>query len=278
MARDTGSLETEQHAQKEEYPRALENGPNEKYQITAFIERLPNEGHATNDKRRAEEEGYWRRQVFWQCVTACATICAFGAAIWYACIAKRQWETMQQQLEVAQRPWISVAVSLAGPFTFTADGGATLKVQFDLKNIGNSPARDVWIESEVFLLDEERHDTVEEQSKLCEPMRRVSNSFGEFLFPGEGFHAPTLDVTIRQANVAKALKRSTSGGGITPTIIGCADYRFAFTEDHHQTSFIYYLLQNDPHRRHPSVIDPQSGSIPVEYLLLERAIFCCYAD
>jgi hypothetical protein len=54
-----------------------------------------------------------------------------------------------QQLEVADRPWVSIDMNLVGPLTFD-ENGANVKTLMTMKNSGHSPATGLWSKANFF--------------------------------------------------------------------------------------------------------------------------------
>jgi hypothetical protein len=76
----------------------------------------------------------------------------------------------EKTLSVTQRPWIRVDIDIGGPLVYDING-ANFTFNFILENIGNSPARDVWPEFKIVLLNSgdiiTPFDVREIQTELC---------------------------------------------------------------------------------------------------------------
>jgi hypothetical protein len=88
-------------------------------------------------------------------VTALATIfiAGFTCTLWRATDAlntstTRLWKTANRQLEIEQRPWLSVVATFSNGLTWK-DGIPRLTVDLTVKNHGKSPAIDFWIEQQM---------------------------------------------------------------------------------------------------------------------------------
>ena len=95
MAQSDQSLETDQQPPEENQPTSLKDRPDEQYQATAIIKRVPDQVHTASSEHHVKEEVYWGGQVYWQRITALATIAAFAVAAIYAYFAHQQVARMQ---------------------------------------------------------------------------------------------------------------------------------------------------------------------------------------
>jgi hypothetical protein len=87
---------------------------------------------AAADQHRAKEESYWNRQVFWQWITALATIAAFAAAAVYAYLAHEQVQLTSDSLRLTQRAYVNVSPPIGDAL------GGTIVLPID--NTGRLPA------------------------------------------------------------------------------------------------------------------------------------------
>src|SRR5437868_14204642 len=72
----------------------------------------------------------------------------------------------------AQRPWLSVELSIEGPFEYEADGDGVIMIGVELKNVGHTPA----LNARIFM---------EMGPFSCQQQRtRQTRMFGETVFPG----------------------------------------------------------------------------------------------
>jgi hypothetical protein len=135
---DSSAVKAERAATKQ-YSRARKTtGLGDDPRLLAYIE-------TATDQRRAKEESYWNRQVLWQCVTACATIAAFGAAAYYACYAKKQAKATVVAAKAAKES--ADAEVSANRAWIVPSGNKTWMVnnnfmgfEFDWINAGKTPA------------------------------------------------------------------------------------------------------------------------------------------
>ena len=148
-------------------------------------------------------------------------------------------KTAVLQVEVADRPWVSIEVNIIGPFTFDANG-ANLPTLVTLKNSGHSPAAGLWIDGE--LITKEPFDPVHERERFCNQVQaqeltnpRLTNT----LFLGTDYRRQWTFTSGRD-NLDRLVK--TRGGLIVPVLIICAVYHAAFVQTPHQSARIFWLL------------------------------------
>lgn len=180
------------------------------------------------------------------------TIEATRAAIQQARIA-------QQQLTLSERPWISVDVRAVKPLVFSTSGAET-DIQFMLRNLGHSPAKYVDFHFAALSIFGNIEEARSEQQRICDHMRELSNSAdirdtilpGEKLMQGRAFR-------ITKSEVDEKTYRFPMRSTILLAVVGCVDYQFTFAEGHHQTGFVFLVLQSNG-----SGIDPTVDTLPME--------------
>jgi hypothetical protein len=106
---------------------------------------------------------------------------------WQASLTAQSIDLARRQLELSQRPWLAMEVSLASPLTFT-DKYGSMFAKVSLKNIGNSVAVNV---HPFCKLGAERYAngdalTIAFEDKACGNLGEQSENdpnFGGMLFP-----------------------------------------------------------------------------------------------
>jgi hypothetical protein len=117
--------------------------------------------------------------------TRAATLAA-KAAQDQATTAKIEALIAQKQMELSERPWVSVEVAAATPLSIDKNG-LHLMVLFTLKNLGHSPASYIRLERETLLVGD-TGAAYSKQQEICAPLRKqihVSSQGGRTLLPGE---------------------------------------------------------------------------------------------
>jgi hypothetical protein len=180
--------------------------------------------------------------------------------------AKSTAEATARQLELSQRPWISIDTSIESPLTFTSAGGAQVSVKFVIRNVGSTPAKGLSVEPKLSIASQGEHDPVMERSKVCEENRmRESGSDGTLFPKGE----LTKSVTFL-ADAWDIVKETSRTGSFSPVVIVCASYRSTFDDSaRYTTGVIYFLRRIDP--GHPGAYLRMKDRVEVrrELLMLE---------
>jgi hypothetical protein len=162
--------------------------------------------------------------------------------------AKSTAEATARQLELAQRPWISIDTFIESPLTFTPEGSAKVSVNFVIRNVGNTPAKALSVEPKISIASQGEQDPVVQRSKVCEENRNQGAGADGTLFPKVEF---TKSVTFL-GDAKDIVKESQRTGSFSPVVIVCASYQSTFDDSaRYTTGVIYYLRRIDP--SHPGV-------------------------
>jgi hypothetical protein len=169
-------------------------------------------------------------------------------------------EVANRQLELTDRPWVSVSMALTVP-TQLVNGAAALFPVWTLRNVGRSVATDVYNEWTPYLesfSDDVFTEPLKRQKETCaradQPDRR---RLGQFLFPSE-IRTGTSSFTIDPSMFRQA--QTTSPKAIVTAIVltGCVAYRYGTSTTSHHTGFIYVL--------HRKAQPGQTGPITEDWL------------
>jgi hypothetical protein len=191
--------------------------------------------------------------------------------------ANQSAEVAERALIAANRPWVKVDIHVGGPIFYNVNG-ANFRLNYVLKNVGKSPATNVWINAQIFAPAIGLDDHLDLRAKQLEIIfglkTRLPSPFGFALFPGD-----VISQGIIVSIPADELKRITQNAEfIAPTIIGAIDYRSSFSQSSHQTGFIVEVRRSDKPRpistekkRHPPAIFPDEGDIPAAEIRLFRS-------
>jgi hypothetical protein len=161
--------------------------------------------------------------------------------------AARAANAAQKQLEMSERPWITVALSVNGPLQFDSRGWATVHVQSVMKNVGHSVATHITLYPSIDMGTEHLLKIIGKQSYNCEFMRNNIDNSGVnviTLFPEES-HIDNFAFQLTKEDIDKAA-RGPDNNLTRIAIYGCADYGMAFTSENHQTGFYYELERINP--------------------------------
>jgi hypothetical protein len=157
--------------------------------------------------------------------------------------AKSTAEATARQLELSQRPWISIDTSVESPLTFTSEGAAQVSVKFVIRNVGGTPAKGLSVQPKIVIASQGEQDPVMQRSKICEENRMREAGADGTLFPKVEL---TKSVTFL-ADPWDIVKESNRTGSFSPVVIVCASYRSTFDDSaRYTTGVIYYLRRIDP--------------------------------
>jgi hypothetical protein len=213
---------------------------------------------------------------FWQNFSA---LLIAVLAVWAGFIGLRTLNAIREQAKIARdtltetsRPWVYPEIAIASALTYDVNG-AKIAFQVVLKNTGHSVAKDVWPDLKLLLripkIKGGPTDEVAEQRKLSEEARKRNpeqRKLGFVIFPGA---IAVINMTLVLSHTEIENAKIGDQGFISPCLIGCVDYRFTFgpPAEHHQTGFIYDLLNRQPYT--PGMFAIQSGvEVPADQLQL----------
>lgn len=212
------------------------------------------------------------------CITAWAAfVGAAGIAVLVVTllVTKQSADTASRQLELSERPWVSVDFEIVQPLIFDAKG-ASLGLRVHLKNIGHSVAFKVMFRESLFPVNltgtfkDIYSLPVAEESRMCKPtpwLIQMSSSITGFrLFPNEDV-LQIDNVRAAQEDISKAttwLNTPNPKGPLNRVgmmLVGCINYESIF--GHHHTGFLRALgtvqpdgetiIAIEPTGKHPDV-------------------------
>jgi hypothetical protein len=214
--------------------------------------------------RNAEEEAYKRRQMTLMerqaraaerlnCISAWAAgvgVVAMLILIGTLLVTKQSADTAQKQLDMSERPWVGIdRVEPVSPLNFDRTGGH-LSLSFYMTNFGHSPARDIRVIARLvpLPLDKDHWDFAAEQKALCVSFRYLHDENGwavTTIFPNSNDvvrYPPDVGANIAPDEIKKATMYPVPKQTLNLIyLLGCIDYRFTYSEDHHQTGFAYMV-------------------------------------
>jgi len=188
------------------------------------------------------------------------------------------------EMQVEQRPWISLEMEIGGPLIFL-DSGGRMVINVTLKNWGKQPAKHVSIFPRFVLSSVKTPLSADnELQNLCETGIWSSLiDYGYFMFPGKTISIPwSIPIGRKEWNdVIRNFPSPLPQGSINPVIInliGCAQYTFTSDDDIHITPFkAGFTLNiseapNQITRIAPDMM-PTGSVFPIEKLRLEASPF-----
>lgn len=210
----------------------------------------------------------------------------FGAAVvaavaaGFAAYYSESRVTIAKETSYAQlRPWVGVDVRLVGDLELKSDS-YYLKLQYNITNHGETPAREVYILPQRVLYTP-GFDLDGERDKLCDLGSKTPPYFAEgisTIFPKQTYewvpHEQPLGSKADMEQSFEVLKKrlkSNSVSEIMPFIIGCVTYRTTLDPRIHRTPFVYQISRDDPdnfgNRR---TIDARLGTVPLKSLVIKQ--------
>jgi hypothetical protein len=153
--------------------------------------------------------------------------------------ARRAADAAENIFVATQRPWVKVSIDVAGPLVYD-ETGANFTFRFTLENIGNSPARNVWVEARLIaqgigVADEPLSDARHIQKQLVAELKgRGPSPYGFVLFPKD-VAAQDIPFNIPQDELTRITQRVDF---MHIQLLGAVDYCSGFSAESHQTGFI----------------------------------------
>lgn len=222
---------------------ASQDAPNHS-QNTVAVAILTYDPIADQENNSANSEAHqpsWCEQVVSPLIANWPLVIVAGVGIWVANrtlrAINRQAEVMQSQLELSQRPWVSV-VRLPQALQFDPDG-AKVGCIVKLENCGGSVAWNVSVWTELVPTEKDWRPVLERLRNIPENPVNAKSDYGHVLFPkaDTSQYQPTilprkdLDDSVQNG----AFKDS---GKIGFMLVGCVDYRSYVSPEHYQTTFV----------------------------------------
>jgi hypothetical protein len=197
--------------------------------------------------------------------------------------AKDQAIISQKAFSAENRPWVKEKVTVDGPLEYNNKyiKGMSVIVQFNLTNVGKSPALNAVVHAEIIARvndgsADDRHgrNPITRQREICDLARQRSGYPTEvIIFPEDTISvrpvANVLVVDNQELEKVIQAKITQESRTILFTIVGCVDYRSNFEDEHHQTRFMYDLRKSDSQHPETTVaISIDDGDIPANNLRL----------
>jgi hypothetical protein len=175
-------------------------------------------------------------------------------------ISESALKSSREALIVAQRPWVSIQMSLAGPLQFD-DSGARIAVGIRLKNHGQTPA--VNTRSFVVL---DPNSAGKKGPNFCKDQRgRNLTNFAQVMFPGDIINEDR-EAQADGEEISRAMGRS---GTIAPLLTACVDYISEIDGIRHQTESTANIFRTPKTPDGSFSIKPTEGDVPQAALSLE---------
>jgi hypothetical protein len=133
-----------------------------------------------------------------------------------------------------QRPWVTISdMKLDQPFTFVS-AGANAGFKFNVKNVGKSPALNVYVHLKLTVrkLGETKTITEERDAFRDEFLARKNPGYAVAIFPGD-HEETTISASVMQSDIEQATAVTSAGNIISPIVWVGVSYESAGGEYHH---------------------------------------------
>jgi len=215
--------ENPENPQDAEVPFVEQPAAEKKTQAAADQKGAEREKRITGMAKQRRHERRKRTVKFYaEGLGALATV-AIAILTWaYVNYSSKQWQTMETQLELSSRPWVSVDVSVnvARAFSYTklAPGlkFASMAIQLVFNNTGNSPALNIRLVTGMLPFGPNHFDPVAEQREMCKRLQNTPPDRldpGYTLFPGKHVVLEDQVVTMNVRDVLIAAGFMCAGSG-----------------------------------------------------------------
>ncbi len=145
----------------------------------------------------------------------------------------------------SERPWVSVNATINSDLV-RKDNGIEFAVLFTVKNYGNSPAIDVWVDYEVVALRiaQDQFGGVRERIEARRKIPGITSN-GIQLFPSEEKTIRWIN-PLNSAEIEAARGSGVNRAGWLPSfyVVGAIFYKSPFGDEIYQTGFNYYVMDN----------------------------------
>lgn len=162
------------------------------------------------------------------------------------------------QLEMAERPWLSVRLSAHGDITYD-QLGINIPVQLEIKNIGKTPASQVDVEAITYCLGGNR-DARKVRNQLINDMRHGNtNVMSRTIFPDEPETIPMPLLAQDHTRRFETMREIAGSPGdvVCMVAIVCVIYRPTFkTEIPYYTAVIYDIGRLEAEGKLSNVLKP----------------------
>lgn len=169
--------------------------------------------------------------------------------------AVAQTKIIQRQLELSQRPWISVT-RIPQQLRFQPDA-AFLGVIYQLRNSGASVAWNIAIWAELVPTEKDWRPILQRLQNVMTAPVNADSDYGFVLFPNEplAHYQPAM---LTRADLDISIKNDTfkGTGKVGFYLVGCIDYRSHASPDHYRTSFVDLVGYPDSSGRVMGAFDP----------------------
>jgi hypothetical protein len=154
--------------------------------------------------------------------------------------AEKGNELNRQAFIATHRPWIDIdsAASITGNLTISFEEGVGAALNLTLKNLGETPAENIFIYAEITFIGIVGTDYLILASETA--LARRPQTGGLVIFPKDTLEG-AWEARVDQEGFLQGIARGPSGTVIHPVIVGCVTYDFGSEKIGCQTSFVFHV-------------------------------------
>lgn len=226
---------------------------------SAILNKSPKNHNQTSEQQKNIEP---KKKINWHSgiqstsaiIMAVCTFAIAGITAFYTYYARQQVEQMTEavkatnkQAALIDRPWIKVGIALMPQNRLSIhDKSIMLGIELTMENIGHSVARKVRQNCGIIFMSRNGNyfmDPIDQQKILLKEVTEKKVNFFE-----EVQSIMPNDKRIFNVGVTASIKPNDiwSDNSIQPKIVGCIDYQYDSSPDHHHTCFQYSVIQINP--------------------------------
>jgi hypothetical protein len=154
--------------------------------------------------------------------------------------AKSAADTVARQLELSERPWVSIVPSIASPFWMDRNG-ANLILEFEVSNTGVTPAVGTSVYAKFFPPYHTAEEYESQMKEACESAIRLGRGSRDILVRD----APTRK-KVHFIFSSSKIERDSRGGFFMVNIVACPAYQSTFNEVTYSHGQMYHFYRIDP--------------------------------
>ncbi len=160
--------------------------------------------------------------------------------------AKSAADTAARQLEMAERPWVSIDTGKLISFGFQDDIGAYAAFDLGVSAMGHTPAQRVRALGRLVTRADFTNPALQTRA-FCDEVEKTALR-DSTIFPGQ------KNITVRASAIwGKDFAKNSKAKSVNFVVLGCLAYTDSFEKSHH-TGFTFDLYRKDP--THPDLEMP----------------------
>jgi hypothetical protein len=201
------------------------------------------EEYRRNQKEESAKERKNRTIAIWAVIGAWL-VAVIGVV--QSCLTNIANHTSQQQLNLSQRPWISLDLSTLsienGTLIFNEKGAFTT-ITGEMTNKGNSVAIHTMVSVKIMDMSQFPIDAQMHTPQLCNSPGNLKQTVGYNLFPGD--RAPVnQEAGLDPKDIVYGIAHGLIKSRVMPEVIVCIQYQSVFEPKYHLTQYVFSLLNS----------------------------------